>query len=405
MPFFQNRNQPYVSLSLISLAALITITACTSVQDQQSEDYVKSIRGETESKGATIMDENGMVHLPAITLPQSSALSPESKAAQRLHKEEYWGEWREIQKKDCPIKLHEAKPEELPGIRACRAEAFKKTRWYQDAMARFKVNIEEQTIGGIVTDIYTPQAGIADKNQNRVLIHLHGGGHTGGNRWIGYVAASPIADIGKIKVVSVDYRQWPEAIHPAASDDIVAVYRELLKDYQPENIGLYGCSAGGYWAGQSVPWIERAGLPRPGAVGVFGTGIGIKGSDSMFSGNIHLGASLPTVEQVVNPSPKNLPNYFTKVDSLNEPTLLPGDYPGELAKFPPTLLVNSMRDYSVSIAIKNHSDLVKQGVEADLHLWEGLGHCFIHNPELQEAQDANGVITRFFDKHLGRSAK
>jgi acetyl esterase/lipase len=35
--------------------------------------------------------------------------------------------------------------------------------------------------------------------------------------------------VARIKVVSVDYRQAPEAKFPAASEDAVAVYRELLK--------------------------------------------------------------------------------------------------------------------------------------------------------------------------------
>ena len=270
---------------------VFTLCACTSmsIEDKQAEDYVKSIRSGESAKQP--MDENGLVNLPAMTIPQSSALSPESKAAQRLHRREYWKEWFDILGRDCPTKLADARKEELPGIRACRAEAFKKTRWYRDSMAHYKVEIEEKAIGGIVTDVYTPKAGVATKNHHRVLMHLHGGGHQIGNRWIGYVAASPIAAAGNIKVVSVDYRQWPEAIHPAASEDIEAVYRELLKDYRPENIGIYGCSAGGYWSGQMIPWFEKEGLPRPGAIGIFGSGIGLKGSDSMFPGMIHLGAS------------------------------------------------------------------------------------------------------------------
>ena len=106
----------------------------------------------------------------------------------------------------------------------------------------------------------------------------------------------------------------------------------------------------------------------------------------------------------MSPSLDNLPSYFEGA-SLDDPVNLPGDFPEALAKFPPTLFVNSMRDYSVSTVVKNHSELVKQGVETDLHLWEGLGHCFMMNPQLQESHDANAVITRFFDKHLGTTPK
>ena len=53
---------------------------------------------------------------------------------------------------------------------------------------------------------------------------------------------------------------------PAASEDIAAAYRALLKDHRPENIGLYGCSAGGTLAAQAVAWLQKEGLPRPGAI-------------------------------------------------------------------------------------------------------------------------------------------
>jgi hypothetical protein len=45
--------------------------------------------------------------------------------------------------------------------------------------------------------------------------------------------------------------------------------------------------------------------------------------------------------------------------------------------------------------------LVKLGVDADLHVWEGLFHGFFYNPDVPESQEAYDVIVRFFEKHLG----
>ena len=59
-----------------------------------------------------------------------------------------------------------------------------------------------------------------------------------------------------------------EAI-PAASEDVEAVYRELLKEYQPEHIGIFGCSAGGGLTAQAVAWFLSKALSRPRAVGIF----------------------------------------------------------------------------------------------------------------------------------------
>jgi len=46
------------------------------------------------------------------------------------------------------------------------------------------------------------------------------------------------------------------------------------------------------------------------------------------------------------------------------------------------------------------------GVEADLHVWEGLGHAtFAFNPRLPESDDVHEVIARFFDEHLSRRSR
>ena len=61
----------------------------------------------------------------------------------------------------------------------------------------------------------------------------------------------------------------PEHQCPAASEDVEKVYREVLKHYKPENIGLYGCSAGAALTAQSVAWFIDKNLPLPAAIGMF----------------------------------------------------------------------------------------------------------------------------------------
>jgi len=77
---------------------------------------------------------------------------------------------------------------------------------------------------------------------------------------------------GKIKVITVDYRQGPEYKFPAASEDAASVYRALLKEYKPRDIGIYGCSAGGSLSAMAVAWFQTHGLPTAGAIGIFGAG-------------------------------------------------------------------------------------------------------------------------------------
>ena len=97
-----------------------------------------------------------------------------------------------------------------------------------------------------------PAAGVAPEKEPLVLLNLHGGGFTMGARTNGQLESIPIAGLGKYRVIAIDYRQGPEHRFPAASEDVATVYRELLKTYRPEHIGLFGCSEA---------------LPTPGAVG------------------------------------------------------------------------------------------------------------------------------------------
>lgn len=114
----------------------------------------------------------------------------------------------------------------------------------------------------------------------RVLINLHGGGFAGCWPGCAELESRPIAFLGQVRVVSVDYRQAPDNKFPAASEDVANVYRALLKTYKPNEIGIYGCSAGGMLTAESVAWFQQHALPTPGAIGIFCAGAGEFGGDA-----------------------------------------------------------------------------------------------------------------------------
>ena len=83
-------------------------------------------------------------------------------------------------------------------------------------------------------------------------------------------------------MIAVDYRQGPEHVFPAATDDVVAVYKELLKTYPAANIGIYGCSAGGMLTGEVVARLIKDSVELPGAIGTFCGSIAPLGGDSSY---------------------------------------------------------------------------------------------------------------------------
>jgi monoterpene epsilon-lactone hydrolase len=74
-----------------------------------------------------------------------------------------------------------------------------------------------------------------------------------------------------------------------------------------------------------------------------------------------------------------------------------------MSKFPPTLLITGgVRDFALSEVAVTHAKLVRLSIWADLHVWEGMSHISINNPEFPESREAYDVTVQFFDKHLRR---
>ena len=91
--------------------------------------------------------------------------------------------------------------------------------------------------------------------------------------------------------------------------------------------------------------------------------------------------------------------YLTGTDP-KDPLVAPIHSPEILAKFPPTLIITATRGFELSGAVYTHTQLVKMGVDAELHVWEGLFHGFFYNPDVPESRDCYDVIVKFFDQHL-----
>lgn len=259
---------------------------------------------------------------------------------------------------------------------------------------RFDVLIEPETIGGIKADVITPAHGVSRANKTRVLINLHGGGFMWGAHSGGLVESIPIASVGRIKVITIDYREAPEYSFPAASEDVAAVYAALLKTHQARDIGIYGGSAGGFLTAESVAWFSTHGLPFPGAIGTFCGSIFDVQGDSAFTAPLLSG-------QPIAEKPLSLFDFpYFKGVNPQDPLVLPGNSPALLAKFPPTLLISGSRDFALSSVLRSHASLVEANVDAELHVYEGMWHGFFVYPDLPESSAVYAVVVRFFDRHL-----
>jgi len=342
-----------------------------------------SMAEDTQKK---IIQKDGSYTVPSFVVPFSAFASEEAKAAF-------------IKAQESVLPQFAMPNASIAQIRTAMDEKVFKP-WLAEQQARYSALVEDTKMGGVPVQVVTPKAGISAKNAERILINVHGGGFTVGARLDSQIESIPIAVVGGIKVISIDYRMAPEFKFPAASEDVAAVYREVLKKYKPESIAIYGCSAGGMLSAQAIAWFQKEGLPNPAAIGVFcaatsGMGMG----DSAYV-TPRLGSVLPAPGPK---SPRPSLSYFVGVDA-KDPLAFPGTSPALLAKFPPTLFITGSRSGEMSAATRSHINLVKAGVDARIFVWDGLDHGFICDPTLPESREAYSIITKFFDEKMDKAS-
>jgi acetyl esterase/lipase len=269
-------------------------------------------------------------------------------------------------------------------------------RWQAGAgeksKAMYPVNVASDTIAGVPVRIVTPLT-TAPNKRDRVLINLHGGGFNSDSGSL--TETIPIANLTGIKVIAVLYRLAPEHPFPAGLDDAIAVYKELLKTYQPAHICIYGTSAGAILTAEVTAKLKQLNLPLPAATGIFsGMGDFSRPGDSIaiyalngFSG--HLDPPEPGAREIAS---------YTAATDPKDPVLSP--LYTNLNGFPPTLFITSGRDLLLSGTTILHRAYLRAGVDTELVVFEALPHAFWNNPALPESKEADQIMANFFDKHL-----
>jgi monoterpene epsilon-lactone hydrolase len=97
----------------------------------------------------------------------------------------------------------------------------------------------------------------------RTILYLHGGAYEVGSPSAYRSFSSKLAVLLRATVVVPDYRLAPEHVFPAAVDDALAAYRELLDRVPAMSLALVGDSAGGGLVLATLLAAQREGLPQP----------------------------------------------------------------------------------------------------------------------------------------------
>lgn len=253
--------------------------------------------------------------------------------------------------------------------------------------------VEKSDIAGVTVYVCTPRD-LPASDEDKAHIYIHGGGwaYMGGEA-CGGQGASQAARLG-YRTWSVDYRYPPFDRFPAALDDCVTVYRELLKTHAPGNIVISGGSAGGNLAAATGLRIRDAGLPLPAALGLM----------TPCTDGALLSDTLSVNDQLDFLKHATMADFWTVYaggHDRRDPYLSPvyGDYS---KGFPPSFLQTGTRDLLLSDTVRLHRAMRAGGVEAELHVWEAMPHGGFGGATPEDA-DMTRELRRFFETRLGRN--
>jgi acetyl esterase/lipase len=256
------------------------------------------------------------------------------------------------------------------------------------------LSIEQLQLSSATVYSITP-SDIAREHRDHVFLHLHGGGYVLGGGPGAAVEAARISAVAGIRAVSVDYRMPPEAPFPAAIDDAVEAYRTLLEDYEASEIGIGGTSAGAGLAFATVLKMKILNLPLPGAIFA-----GTPWADlTDTSDSLHTNAGIDRILVSYDGLLRAGAELYADGQDLTNPLISP--LYGDLSGFPPTILISGTRDMLLSDTARAHRKLLAAGVQAGLHVFEGMSHAeYMIMPDLPEGQTVLAEISTFLKNHL-----
>ncbi|MFE2277988.1 alpha/beta hydrolase [Streptomyces sp. NPDC059454] len=226
------------------------------------------------------------------------------------------------------------------------------------------------------------------------LLYLHGGGYVVGSPDTHAGLVGELARRAGLRALSVDYRLAPEHPFPAAVDDGLAAYRELLAaGTDPRDLVMAGDSAGGGLTLATLLAAREAGLPQPAAVVVFSPW-----TDLTLSGE--------SIRSKEDADP-----IFTEADIRAYADLYVGTgdrtHPlaspvlADLTGLPPLLVQVGANEVLLDDAVRLAARAGAADVEVTLEIGPGLPHVFQHHyGRLDEADAALDRAARFLTAHL-----
>ncbi len=264
----------------------------------------------------------------------------------------------------------------------------------ESLLKEYDAALRELSMNGVRVVEITPREVRAS---DRILMYMHGGAWSSMSPESTLADTVPMADRLGIRVYAVGYEKAPFATLHEIIDQNVSVFEHLVNamNHRPENIGLYGCSAGGHLSLAVPNALRNRGIGLPGVAVALSpmvdftmtgdTWVTLEGQDPLVAREAYVRKILPVLGIGDHQDPVIAPQFDSNLDK----------------GMPPTLLQTGGKEILLSDSLIMFQALEAAGQVAKLDLYDGMPHCFTFVlPQAPESQVALAKQAAWFSEHL-----
>jgi len=251
------------------------------------------------------------------------------------------------------------------------------------------VEVKPEVMNMIVSEWLIPGNAVPDK----LLFYVHGGGYVSGSCNDHRSIVSKVSKATQLKTLLFEYGLAPENPFPAALNDTITIYREVLKKgYRPENIIMMGESAGGGLCLASLLAIRDRKIPLPKAGVVISPWTDLSCSGESYH-----------TKNKVSLAPLNswtvFSGFYAAESDMTDPYISP--LFGELKGLPPLFINAGNADELFDDSRRFYEKARQAGVNITFREGEDMIHCYpLLAPLFPEATKAMNEITAFIKHHM-----
>ena len=226
----------------------------------------------------------------------------------------------------------------------------------------------------------------------RTVLYFHGGGYFSCGLDTHRPVVAAISRRAQARVLSVDYRLAPEHPCPAAVEDALAWYRDVLSDTPAAQIVLAGDSAGGGLVVACLQAALQQGLPMPAGAVLFSPWVDLASTGESVQAQARTDVMF---------NPENLVDaaqLYLAGRSATDPVASP--LYGDMEGLPALLIFASQSEILLSDATRLHDKARAAGVTSQLVLQPNMPHVWPIMVMLPEAKASLRQVAAFMRERV-----